>query len=87
LARGITVVEPSQEAQDNWVKTLRETAIDLTQFQRECTPSYFNNEGSEKIRWYLGESYGPGWEAFETLVQGWRDKGTMEGLLLEAEQE
>src|SRR3546814_2392987 len=58
LQRGLKAVEPSAEAQEQWVQTLRSTAFDLTQFQRECTPGYFNNEGSEKIRWYLGESYG-----------------------------
>src|SRR3546814_1959197 len=78
LQRGLKAVEPSAEAQEQWVQTLRSTAFDLTQFQRECTPGYFNNEGSEKIRWYLGESYGPGWEAFETLVWEWRDNRSEE---------
>jgi cyclohexanone monooxygenase len=82
LSRNVKALEPSQQAQDTWVQTIRETAIDLTQFQRECTPSYFNNEGSEKIRWYLGESYGPGWEAFERLMQNWRDQGDLQGLVL-----
>jgi cation diffusion facilitator CzcD-associated flavoprotein CzcO len=81
LRRGLKIVEPSQEAQDNWVRTIRETAFDLSQFQRECTPSYFNNEGAEKIRWYLGESYGPGWTAFEQLMREWRDQGNLEGLV------
>lgn len=92
LERGATVVEPSPEAQDEWVRHIRETAIDISQFQRECTPSYFNNEGQtqldsdgkEKYRWYLGESYGPGWDAFEQLMQDWRDKGDLEGLVLES---
>ena len=30
---------------------------------------------------------GPGWEAFETLLQAWRDAGDMEGLVLETGQE
>jgi cation diffusion facilitator CzcD-associated flavoprotein CzcO len=85
LNRGCTAVEPSEQAQDGWVETIRKTAIDLSRFQRECTPSYFNNEGSEKIRWYLGESYGPGWQAFEQLVREWRDSGNLEGLLLDVE--
>jgi cyclohexanone monooxygenase len=80
LKRGIRVLEPTQEAQDNWVATLRATAFDLSQFQRECTPSYFNNEGSDKVRWYLGESYGPGWIAFESLKEQWRNSNAMEGL-------
>jgi cyclohexanone monooxygenase len=83
LDRGCQTVEPSQQAQDEWVKTIRETAFDLSKFQRECTPGYFNNEGSEKVRWYLGESYGPGWQAFEQLVREWRNSGKLEGLLLE----
>ena len=82
LARGATVVEPSEAAQNAWVRTIRETAVDISQFQRECTPSYFNGEGSEKLRWYAGETYGPGWVAFERLLQEWRDRGDMEGLVL-----
>jgi cation diffusion facilitator CzcD-associated flavoprotein CzcO len=82
LERGVKTVEPSQEAQDNWVKTIRETSFDLSQFQRDCTPGYFNNEGSSKLRWYLGESYGLGWDAFEQLMLEWRAKGLMEGLVL-----
>lgn len=88
LERGLTSMEPSQQAQQEWVKHIRETAIDISQFQKECTPSYFNNEGEaqvnsegeEKLRWYLGESYGPGWDAFQTLMQEWRDSGDLAGL-------
>ena len=93
LARGATAVEPSQAAQDAWVQHVGETLIDISQFQRECTPSYFNNEGEaqvdssgkEKLRWYLGENYGPGWDAFQTLMQAWRDKGELEGLVVEVD--
>jgi cation diffusion facilitator CzcD-associated flavoprotein CzcO len=84
LQRGLKVLEPSLQAQEDWVKTLRASAIDLTQFQRECTPSYFNNEGSAKIRWYLGESYGPGWNAFEQLMLDWRNQGELAGLVRDA---
>jgi cation diffusion facilitator CzcD-associated flavoprotein CzcO len=81
LARGARFVEPTLRAQDEWVKTIRETAFDLSQFQRECTPSYFNNEGDEKqARWFLGESYGLGWDAFQQLMQEWRNKGDLAGL-------
>jgi cation diffusion facilitator CzcD-associated flavoprotein CzcO len=82
LARGLTAVEPSEEAQDDWVRTIRDTAIDISHLQRECPPSYFNNDGDlSKERWYLGESYGPGWEAFEQLVADWRATGELPGML------
>ena len=90
LARGISAVEPSMEAQDAWVCHLRETAVDLTDFQSACTPSYYNNEsetktgsdGRAKYRHFLGETYGPGWTAFEKLLKDWRDKGDLDGMLI-----
>ena len=82
LDRGVKVVEPSVEAQDAWVKTMHDTAINVTDFARECTPGYFNNEGEEKARWYLGEAYGPGYYAFEQLMDEWRSNGKLEGLVL-----
>ena len=56
--------------------------MDSSQFQRECTPSYFTNEGQVKAPWALFRGYGLGWDAFENLLQEWRDAGTMEGLEL-----
>ncbi len=95
LERGAVAVEPSQAAQDEWVRHIRETAIDISDFQRECTPSYFNNEGeadvdsegNQKLRWYLGEGYGPGWPAFMQLLQDWRDQGDLAGLEVETESQ
>jgi cation diffusion facilitator CzcD-associated flavoprotein CzcO len=83
LGSGATVVEPALEAQDEWVNTLRSTAVDISHLQQDCTPGYFNNDGDlRKKRWYLGEAYGPGWDAFQQLLQDWRDRGEMEGLMV-----
>ena len=82
LKRGATVVEPSAEAQADWVRTIRDTAIDTSSFARDCTPGYFNNEGEKNLRWYLGEPYGPGFYAFEALLEEWRGRGNLEGLVL-----
>lgn len=82
LARGAKSVECSQHAQDEWLRVIRENALDTTAFQRECTPSYFNNEGEEKIRWYLGEPYGPGFYAFDDLLRTWREQGDLAGLIV-----
>jgi hypothetical protein len=57
--------------------------FDTSQFQRECTPSYLTNEGQVKAPWALFRSYGPGWNAFQKLLQDWRDKGDLEGLAVE----
>lgn len=82
--RGADRVEPTAQAQDGWVSHVRDTAVDVWQFQNECTPSYFNGEGSDKKRFYAGEPYGPGWDAFEALLAHWRDAGDLAGLELRA---
>jgi cyclohexanone monooxygenase len=89
-ARGATAVEPTKPAQDAYVQHIRDTAIDRTEWIRACTPSYFNNEGkpdvdengNERYRFYLGETYGPGWDAFMELLDDWRTVGELEGLVL-----
>ena len=85
IAHGATTVEPSQEAQDDWVKTIREVSIDTSEFAVSCTPGYYNNEGGgggEGIRSAIGEYYAPGFYAFGDLIKEWRDKGELEGLVL-----
>jgi cyclohexanone monooxygenase len=85
MSRGATTVEPSQPAQDDWCNTIKESAIDNSAFDSQCTPGYYNNEGGgggEGIRSHLGEPYGPGFYAFGDLLAEWRDKGDMDGLVL-----
>jgi cation diffusion facilitator CzcD-associated flavoprotein CzcO len=82
LKRGIKSVEPTEEAQDAYVRHFEEVMFDSSQFQRECTPSYFTNEGQVKAPWALFRSYGPGWVAFQKLLEDWRNKGDLEGLVL-----
>jgi cyclohexanone monooxygenase len=82
LARGAKAVEPTQEAQDAWVRTMRETEVSMEAFLRECTPGYYNSEGGKVIRSHLGEQYGPGFYAFVDLIEAWRKKDNMEGLTL-----
>ncbi len=91
LDRGAVAAEVTEEAQDAYVSHLRATEVDRTEWIRDCTPSYFNNEGkpdvdengNEKYRFYLGELYGPGWDAFMQLLQDWRDAGDLAGLSLD----
>ncbi|MGV9675963.1 flavin-containing monooxygenase [Nocardia sp. NPDC003482] len=77
---GYGTVEPTPEAVADWCTTVRETAVDNTTFQRECTPGYYNNEGERTIRSHLGEPYWPGFYAFEDLLQAWRDAGDLPGM-------
>ncbi|KMO74139.1 monooxygenase [Mycolicibacterium chubuense] len=83
--RGATTVEPSQDGQDAWVRTVRELAIDNSAFELTCTPGYYNNEGrgsAEGNGSFLGDFYSPGFYAFDDLLTQWRAAGTLEGLEL-----
>jgi cation diffusion facilitator CzcD-associated flavoprotein CzcO len=82
LKRGAAVVEPSKEAQDEYVRHFEAMEIDLSEFQGQCPPSYFNNEGEAKPKWALFRAYGPGWDAFQKMLQDWRDQGDLKGLVL-----
>src|SRR5690606_3013523 len=76
LKRGAVTVEPTQDAQDAYIRHLRSVAVDNSVFQNECTPSYFNNEGDQKKkRSIFGEPWGEGYYAFEAMLQRWRDAG------------
>ncbi len=91
LNKGFVTVEPTAEAEAEWVKHVRETLIDMTEFVDQCPPGYYNNEGqkvkdengNEVYRNFLGETYGPGWEAFSAVMDEWRDAGLLEGMITE----
>lgn len=76
IARGREVgaryLEPSVEAEEAWVRTVHETAADTRAFQAECTPGYYNGEGTRSIG---GASYSPGPIAFHRLLREWREDG------------
>ncbi|MFF9351871.1 flavin-containing monooxygenase [Streptomyces sp. NPDC014734] len=72
-------VEPTAEAQDAWVATIRRKAADLYAFHAECTPGYYNNEGSPRER---SQSYGDGPVAFHKLLRRWRADGGLDEVLV-----
>ena len=84
LKRGADLVETSKAAQDAYVSRFEELEPDTSAFARECTPSYFNNEGEDKPKWALFRPWGPGWHDFQAMLGAWREAGDLDGLVLEA---
>ncbi|MDX1883600.1 NAD(P)/FAD-dependent oxidoreductase [Mycolicibacterium sp. 120270] len=85
LKRNATTVEPSSEAQQAWITTVKDVAMDTSAFDLSCTPGYYNNEGrgfGEGVRSFLGDYYMPGFYAFDDLLAEWRAKGDLDGLEL-----
>ncbi|HEX4891476.1 MAG TPA: NAD(P)/FAD-dependent oxidoreductase [Alphaproteobacteria bacterium] len=75
-----TVVEASQEAEDEWVQTIIRKAKLGLRFYAECTPGYYNNEGKPGERSGQNGQYGGSSEEFFRILQQWRDEGEMRGL-------
>ncbi|HEY4345156.1 MAG TPA: NAD(P)/FAD-dependent oxidoreductase [Parvibaculum sp.] len=80
--RGALVVEPTPEAEAEWVATIRKLAVSNAAFLEACTPGYYNNEGKNKNGAVTSESYAPGINAFNALLAEWREKGDLDGLHL-----
>ncbi|TWF95364.1 flavin-containing monooxygenase [Saccharopolyspora dendranthemae] len=66
--RGTKRVEPSVEAETDWVATIEAGSPERAWFDAECTPGYYNNEGSARPR----RTFGPGPAAFQRLLREWR---------------
>jgi cyclohexanone monooxygenase len=82
MDRGAQAVEPSVEAVNDWVKTVRETAGGSWAFFETCTPGFYNNEGGDPVGSIVWESYAPGLKAFNDLLAEWRATGDLPGLIL-----
>jgi cyclohexanone monooxygenase len=81
--RGATTVEPTEEAQDAWVELLNGFHVGGLSFLETCTPGYYNNEGAPRGGSAFFGAYTPGINAFNRLLEEWRDAGAMEGMELD----
>ncbi|MFK0402025.1 flavin-containing monooxygenase [Microbacterium sp. NPDC090225] len=75
---GAARVEPTAQAEADWVLTVQQTARDVAAFQAECTPGYYNAEGTQAI---TGFTYAPGPVAFHQILREWRE-GDMSDVLV-----
>lgn len=72
-------VEPSAEAEREWVDVIREKAFLNREFFDACTPGYLNGEGNpEEGVWAC--RYGGGPHEFYELIRAWRTEGDMKGV-------
>src|SRR5215469_10233509 len=75
------VIEPSEEAEAQWCDTIEQTESKSRDFQLECTPGYYNNEGQlDRGPGFVGGLYGGGPIEFQKIVDEWLSDGRMKGL-------
>ena len=77
-------LEPTAEAEAEWVATISEKRAISQNFLQACTPGYYNNEGGplEGSGGFLGEQYGGGPLEFHDIIRKWRADGQMKGMLV-----
>jgi len=75
-------VEPTTEAEAEWVKIVSAPSF-ITDYQNTCTPGYYNGEGQNAHQGFLDTQYPEGAVRFYEMLARWREKGEMEGLIVE----
>ncbi len=80
--RNVRAIEPTAQAEADWVNTMRVKARLGARYYAECTPGYYNNEGKQGLTGnsFLAGSYGGGAEEFFNILQQWRADGDLKGL-------
>ena len=74
-------VEPTPEAQQEWVDTIKRLSVVNRAYLESCTPGYYNNDG-DVGGGQAGQTYSPGINAFNALLATWRQDGQLAGLAL-----
>lgn len=81
--RGAKVVEPSAQAVDDYIAEVQPLSYSQQQFWLECTPSYFNGEGSsENPHGFFANVHPAGPVAFYQALADWREQGELAGMEL-----
>jgi cyclohexanone monooxygenase len=78
--RGADTVEVTAEAEAAWVQVHEEKAEQLMSIWRDCTPSYFNNEGHPNRTIARDGAFGGSIMEFMDILRQWQAKGDLAGL-------
>jgi len=81
-ARECRSVEPTPAAQEDWVRLVTGRTM-MADYQSTCTPGYYNGEGKVEGNGFLESQYPAGAVAFYEMLKQWREKGDLEGLIVE----
>ena len=84
--QGITSIEPTPEAEDEWLMTLFGLAAPMAEYTSICTPSYYNSEASEFSEERARNVVHPGNLAgYAAFLERWREAGDFPGTVIRRE--
>lgn len=79
--RNAQSIEPTPEAEADWVKLVTGPSP-MREYQETCTPGYYNQEGKNEGQGFLDNLYPEGAVPFFRLLDAWRSKGTLDGIIM-----
>ena len=85
LNKNIETIEPSAEAEGNWVNVIVEGTRPRMSILESCTPGYYNNEGRLSDAALTAGVFAEGPLVFAQLLAEWRNKGELAGLEVNGE--
>jgi cyclohexanone monooxygenase len=80
MRRGVAAVQPTQQAEDDWVEGIVRGAKGRRAFLEACTPGYYNYEGRRERSAALNDFYAAGPMAYVKLLDEWRANPDLPGL-------
>ena len=80
LKRDVASVQPTLQAEQDWVDSIIRLGVSRRKFIEACTPGYYNNEGRLSDAEARSAPFGGGAIAFIKLLRQWRDQGDFAGL-------
>jgi len=78
----VNTIEVTAQAEAEWVAFHEKKSTTLHHLWRECTPSYFNQEGNPEPRIIRDGTYGGSVMEFADILGEWRANGELKGLEL-----
>jgi cation diffusion facilitator CzcD-associated flavoprotein CzcO len=79
LTEGISSIEATPEAEDEWLQVLWNASGPLARYNRGCTPSYGNSEGSRSMLAARSAVFPGSLMDYAAHLERWRDAGTLAG--------
>lgn len=79
LTEGIASIEATVEAEDEWLQVLWAASGPLARYNRGCTPSYGNSEGSRTMLAARSAVFPGSLMDYAAHLERWRDEGTLAG--------
>ncbi len=85
VKRGIATIEPTGEAEGNWVDTIVRLAQSRRKFIEACTPGYYNNEGRASDAAARSAVFAAGPIVFINMLREWREQGDLTGMEIDGD--